>query len=64
MPIVTIAMLEGRNEETKQKIATEITALLAKELESEPEHIYVLFEDVPATNWAYKGKLFSKILKE
>lgn len=59
MPIVKIELLAGRDVQTKQAIATEVTAVLSKHLGNDPEHIYVMFDDVPATDWAVGGRLFS-----
>lgn len=60
MPIVNVAMLEGRSDEVKAAVAKEITDTLVRHLGSAPEHIYITFEDVPNNNWATAGVLFSE----
>ncbi len=60
MPVVKVSMLEGRTPEVKQKIAKDITDSLVRNLGNKPHHIYVVFEDVPATDWAAGGVLLSE----
>lgn len=60
MPVVKVAMLEGRTPEVKKQIAKEITDTLVRHLGNKPQHIYVVFEDVAATNWAAGGTLLSE----
>ncbi len=55
MPIVRIEMLPGRSQETKQRVAAEVTQVLARELGVAPAHIYVMFSEVPAADWAVGG---------
>ena len=58
MPIVRIDMLAGRSAETKQAVAAEITATLARLCGTEAAHIYVMFNDVQHHDWAVAGQLF------
>lgn len=58
MPIVRLEMLAGRSPELKQQIAAEITATVARLCNVEPEHIYVMFNDVLHHDWARAGKVF------
>jgi 4-oxalocrotonate tautomerase len=58
MPIVKVSMLSGRTQETKQKIAEEMTEVMTRNLGNAPEHIYVIFEDVAPTDWAVGGEFF------
>lgn len=59
MPVVRIEMLAGRSAEVKQALAAEVTNAVARHCQSDPAHIYVIFEDVPRQNWAVAGKLFA-----
>ena len=59
MPIVRIEMLAGRSPELKHRLATEVTALVARLCESETSHIYVMFNDVQHHDWAVAGRVFS-----
>ncbi len=46
MPIVRIEMLAGRSLEQKQRLAVEMTEVVACLCNSDPVHIYVMFSDV------------------
>lgn len=56
MPTIRIEMLQGRSQEAKQEIATEITALMGRVLGVDPSHVYVMFEDWAPSNWSVGGK--------
>lgn len=62
MPIVRVEMLSGRSPELKQRLATEMTALVARLCDSDPSHIYVLFQDVAHHDWAVAGRVFPRPL--
>jgi len=55
MPIIRIEMLPGRSKDTKQRIAAEMTQVLVRELGAAPSHIYVMFNEVLAADWAVAG---------
>lgn len=59
MPIVRVEMLAGRSPELKQRLATEMTALVARLCHSDPAHIYVIFNDVQPHDWAVAGRVFA-----
>jgi 4-oxalocrotonate tautomerase len=59
MPIVRVEMLAGRDAETKQRIASEITETLARHAGSDPAHVYVMFDDVAHADWAVGGRFFT-----
>jgi 4-oxalocrotonate tautomerase len=59
MPIVRVEMLAGRSPELKQRLAAEMTALVARLCNSDPSHIYVMFSDVQPQDWAVAGKVFA-----
>lgn len=58
MPIVRVEMFAGRSPELKQRMAAEITALVARLCSSDPAHIYVIFNDVQPQDWAVAGRVF------
>jgi 4-oxalocrotonate tautomerase family enzyme len=58
MPIVRVEMLAGRSPELKQRLAAEMTALVARLCNSDPSHIYVMFSDVAHGDWAVAGRVF------
>ena len=59
MPVAHISLLEGRNKETKAKIADEITDSISKHGGTPKEAVIVVFHDVSGDDWATGGVLFS-----
>ena len=53
MPVVRVSWFEGKDAKAKKAVAAEIT-------ETNPEYIYVIFEDIAPSNWAGSGKLFGE----
>lgn len=60
MPIVRVEMLAGRSAELKQRLAAEMTTLVARLCQSDPAHIYVIFNDVQHQDWAVAGQVFAR----
>lgn len=58
MPVVRVAWFEGKDAKVKQAVAAEITESIVKHTGTDPNYIYVVFEDVAPSNWAGAGKLF------
>ncbi len=61
MPVVKIDMWEGRTKEQKEKLIKSVTKAIADTLGIPKEHITVIINDVPKTNWGLKGEQASKI---
>lgn len=59
MPIVRIEMLAGRSAEVKQELAREMTQTVARLCQTDPAHVYVMFNDVRHEDWAVAGQLFA-----
>ncbi len=59
MPTIRIDLFEGRTEQQKAALASEITRACVKVLGGSAESVDVLFFDVPRQNWATGGKLWS-----
>lgn len=51
MPIVTIRILEGHSQATKQKIASGITEVITGAAGLQPSDIWITFEDVSRKDW-------------
>jgi 4-oxalocrotonate tautomerase len=51
MPYVNIKIVEGRSAEAKKALAADITDAVVKHCGGAPDHVYVVFEDIPATDW-------------
>lgn len=58
MPVVRVSWFEGKTQEQKSKVAAEITESIVRHTATDPSYIYVIFEDVKASDWAGAGKLF------
>ena len=58
MPVVRVSWFEGKDHAQKEKVAAEITASIVRHTATDPNYIYVIFEDVKASDWAGAGKLF------
>jgi 4-oxalocrotonate tautomerase len=59
MPIARIEMLPGRSQEAKQRVASQVTEVIAREFGVEAAHIYVMFTEVAADDWAVAGRLLN-----
>jgi 4-oxalocrotonate tautomerase len=59
MPYVRIEMLTGRSEEQKARIAKAVTDALVEHGNATPASVFVVFQDVPAADWAVGGTLIS-----
>lgn len=51
MPIVEITLFEGRDEETKGKIARAVADAVAEHTRNHMADVHVIFHDVPRTSW-------------
>jgi 4-oxalocrotonate tautomerase len=60
MPVVRISWFEGKDHEQKQKVAAEVTESIVRNTGTDPQYIYVIFEDIKPSDWAGSGNLFGK----
>jgi 4-oxalocrotonate tautomerase len=58
MPVVRVSWFEGKDHAQKQKVAAEITESIVRHTKTDANYVYVIFEDVKASDWAGGGKLF------
>jgi 4-oxalocrotonate tautomerase len=58
MPVVRVAWFPGKTHKQKSAVAAEITDSIVRNTGTDAKYIYVLFEDVKASDWAGEGKLF------
>lgn len=58
MPVVTVNLWPGRDDDAKQRIAEGITQVLERE-NIPRDAVDVIIYEVPKNNWAKAGKLFS-----
>jgi 4-oxalocrotonate tautomerase len=60
MPVVRVSWFEGKDHDQKAKVAAEITESIVRNTATDPAYIYVIFEDVKASDWAGAGKLYGE----
>lgn len=60
MPVVRVSWFSGKSTEAKQLVAADITHSIAVHTGTDPGYVYVIFEDVAASDWAGAGKLFGQ----
>lgn len=60
MPVVRVSWFEGKDTEAKRSVAAEITDSIVKNTGTDPNYIYVIFEDIAPSDWAGAGKLFGE----
>lgn len=58
MPVVRASWFDGKDAKAKKAVAAEITESIVKNTGTDPNYIYVLFEDIAPSDWAGAGKLF------
>ncbi len=58
MPVVRISWFAGKDVPTKQAVAKEVTDSIVRHTGTDPNYIYVIFEDVSPADWAGAGRLF------
>lgn len=58
MPVVRVSWFEGKDAKAKKAVAKEITDSIVRNTGTDPNYIYVIFEDVAPSNWAGGGNLY------
>lgn len=61
MPVVRVTWFEGKDHQQKEKVAAEITESIVRHTATDPNYIYVIFEDMKPADWAGAGKLFGQV---
>lgn len=60
MPFINIQMIEGRTEEQKAELAKAITNVFVEIINTKPEDVSIIFNDIQNTNLAKAGRLISQ----
>ena len=60
MPVVKIEWLAGRTPQQKAKLADAITRAFVDVAQVQKEQVWIVFEDVPRSDWAMGGKLLEE----
>ncbi|WP_202074071.1 2-hydroxymuconate tautomerase [Listeria monocytogenes] len=55
MPFVTIQFLEGRTDDQKKALVSEVTEVVAKNLKAPKENIHVIIEEMKKTDYGVGG---------
>ena len=61
MLVIRIDLWEGRDDETKGKLIEDVATTVAEIINVDSDHITVLINDVPKSNWGVHGKQASKL---
>ena len=56
MPIIQCDIREGRSKEQKQRLAQEITRVVAETIDAPREYIYVLIRETPGSHHIKAGQ--------
>lgn len=56
MPIVRIALIQGRDAEVKRDLIRRVTEAVVASTGADPATVRVLLEEVPAEHWGVGGK--------
>jgi 4-oxalocrotonate tautomerase len=57
MPVVRVTWFDGKDAAAKRAVAADVTNSIVRHTGTDPNYIYVIFEDVAATDWAGAGQL-------
>ncbi|MCP1122320.1 MULTISPECIES: tautomerase family protein [Bacillus] len=60
MPIVELKIIEGRDQEVKERLIENVTQTVSETLAVSPERVRVLIYDIPSTHWAIGGTTVEK----
>jgi 4-oxalocrotonate tautomerase len=59
MPIVEIYLLEGRSEEQKRNLVKEVTEVICRTIQAEPEQVRIILSDMKKSDYSIGGVLIS-----
>ena len=57
MPLITVSMYAGRTKEQKAELAKQLTETFVTVAKTPKEHVWIVFQDVPKSEWAMGGQL-------
>ncbi|WP_163655094.1 2-hydroxymuconate tautomerase [Listeria sp. PSOL-1] len=55
MPFVTVQFIEGRSDEQKRALVSEVTEVVSKNLNAPKEQIHVILEEMKKTDYGVAG---------
>jgi 4-oxalocrotonate tautomerase len=57
MPYITVSWFTGRSKEQKAALAKEMTDVFTRVAKTPKEHVWIVFQDVPKSEWSMGGEL-------
>ena len=60
MPIAEIHIIEGRSDETKEKLISKMTDVLCEVLEVKPQQVRIIIEEMKKENFGIAGESVAK----
>ncbi len=57
MPFIEVKLYEGRTQEQKQQLVDRITEAFVEIAGTPKEHVWIVFRDVPRSQWGMGGEL-------
>ena len=60
MPVVKIEWLAGRTPQQKARLAEAITQTFVDVVHVQKDQVWIVFEDVPRSDWAMGGRLLDE----
>ena len=57
MPFITVSMYTGRTKEQKAELAKQLTETFVSVAKTPKDHVWIVFQDVPKSDWAMGGIL-------
>lgn len=64
MPFIQINLIEGRTEEKKEQLISEVTETVSRVLDAPIETVRVMINEMPAAHWGIAGASVKKLREE
>jgi 4-oxalocrotonate tautomerase len=64
MPFVNIRLIEGRSQQRKDEISKRIADAISDVLELPKDDIWIVFEDIPASDWYVGSTTVAELRKK
>ncbi len=64
MPVIIVELWEGRTADQKRRLVKAFTDAMVDIAKVKPDHLHVIFHDVPKASWGRAGILATDIPEE
>jgi 4-oxalocrotonate tautomerase len=61
VPVIIVELWEGRSPEQKRELVKAFTKAMVEIAGSKPDHLHVIFHDVPKESWGRNGFLATEL---